>query len=175
MSTEEKQPTPPKFQKVIKKSVATPEPIKTVLPGALPVQIELGVDASMPTKATTGSAGFDVKASERKLIHAGTAKLVKTGIKLAIPAGYEAQVRSRSGMSLNHNVIVLNAPGTIDSDYRGEVGVILMNVGKQDYEVEVGEKIAQLVFAKVADIEFKEAVIASDTVRGEGGFGSTGA
>lgn len=170
----EPQPAPLKFQKVAKPKPPVTETTKAVLPGALPVQIELGVDAHMPTKATPGSAGFDLKASERKLIYAGTAKLVATGIKLAIPAGYEAQVRSRSGMSLNHNVIVLNAPGTIDSDYRGEVGVILMNVGKQDYQVEVGEKIAQLVFAKVADIEFKQSVVKADTERGEGGFGSTG-
>jgi dUTP pyrophosphatase len=103
------------------------------------------------------------------------AKLVKTGIKVSIPDGYEAQVRSRSGMSLKNNVIVLNAPGTIDSDYRGEVGVILMNVGKNDYQVEAGEKIAQLVFAKVETVDFKLATVENDTDRGEGGFGSTGA
>jgi dUTP pyrophosphatase len=171
--TEPQSPQPLKFQKVAKKQPA--ETTKAVLSGALPVQIELSQNAHMPTKATAGSAGFDIKAAESKLIYAGMAKLISTGIKLAIPAGYEAQVRSRSGMSLNSSVIVLNAPGTIDSDYRGEVGVILMNVGKQDYQVEAGEKIAQLVFAKVADIEFKEAVVKSDTERGEGGFGSTGA
>jgi len=164
-----------KFQKVVKKQPVKPEPVKAVLPGALPVEIELSAEASMPTKATVGSAGFDIKAAETKVIHAGVAKLVKTGIKLVIPSGYEAQVRSRSGMSLKHSVIVLNAPGTIDSDYRGEVGIILMNVGKQDYHVEAGEKIAQLVFSKLEDIEFKESVITSDTDRGEGGFGSTGA
>jgi dUTP pyrophosphatase len=163
-----------KFQRAVKTPVVKKEEPKVVT-NNLQVQIQVDGEGTVPTKATIGSAGYDVRAAERVLIYAGMAKLVKTGIKLAIPDGYEAQVRSRSGMSLKHNVIVLNAPGTIDSDYRGEIGVILMNVGKNDYEVEPGEKIAQLVFARVETVDFTKVVIENDTQRGEGGFGSTGA
>ena len=163
-----------KFQKVVKKQPVKSEPVKTVLPGALPVEIELSAEASMPTKATVGSAGFDVKAAETKVIHAGVAKLVKTGIKLVIPSGYEAQVRSRSGMSLKHSVIVLNAPGTIDSDYRGEIKVPLINLGLEDFTIIRGERIAQMVIAKYERISWQAAEVLSDTQRGEGGFGHTG-
>jgi dUTP pyrophosphatase len=170
-----------KFQRAVKAPVVKKEePVvkkeePKVASNNLVVQIQVEGEGVVPTKATVGSAGYDVRASERILIYAGMAKLVKTGIKVSIPDGYEAQVRSRSGMSLKNNVIVLNAPGTIDSDYRGEVGVILMNVGKNDYQVEAGEKIAQLVFAKVETVDFKLATVENDTDRGEGGFGSTGA
>ena len=100
--------------------------------------------------------------------------LVKTGIFLEIPVGYEAQVRPRSGLAFKNGVTVLNSPGTIDADYRGEVGVILINLSNEHFLINNGERIAQLVFAKVEQAQWKEVEILSDTARGEGGFGSTG-
>jgi dUTP pyrophosphatase len=100
--------------------------------------------------------------------------LVKTGLFMAIPAGYEAQVRPRSGLAFKKGITVLNSPGTIDADYRGEVGVILVNISEEDFVVEDGERIAQLVVAKCEQAEFIETSELSETERGEGGFGSTG-
>ena len=121
------------------------------------------------------ASGMDLQASEPARIHPGQSQLVKTGLKIAVPKHYEAQVRSRSGLALKKSIIVLNAPGTIDADYRGEVGVILHNLGEYPFDVAVGDRIAQLVIAPVChDVAFEIVTDLGETKRGEGGFGSTG-
>ncbi len=130
----------------------------------------------LPTYETSASAGLDIRANLTDSITLKPLErtLVKTGIFLEIPVGYEAQVRPRSGLALKNGVTVLNSPGTIDADYRGEVGVILINLSNENFLINNGERIAQLVFAKVEQAQWKEVEILSDTARGEGGFGSTG-
>jgi len=130
----------------------------------------------LPTYETTASAGVDLRANLTETITLKSLErtLVKTGVFLEIPEGYEAQVRPRSGLALKKGVTVLNSPGTIDADYRGEVGVILINLSNEDFVIENGERIAQLVFAKVEQAQWLEVKTLSDTTRGEGGFGSTG-
>lgn len=129
----------------------------------------------LPEYATQGSSGVDLRSSEDYIIKPFERALVATGIKLAIPAGYEVQVRPRSGLALKHGIIIPNAPGTIDSDYRGEVKVILMNLGREDFIIKAGDRIAQLILAPVAKISWKECAELEETARGSGGFGSTGA
>lgn len=130
----------------------------------------------LPSYETSASAGLDIRANLTDSITLKPLEraLVKTGIFLEIPVGYEAQVRPRSGLALKNGVTVLNSPGTIDADYRGEVGVILINLSNENFLIHNGERIAQLVFAKVEQAQWKEVEILSDTARGEGGFGSTG-
>ena len=130
----------------------------------------------LPTYETIASAGLDIRANLTDSITLKPLEraLVKTGIFLEIPVGYEAQVRPRSGLAFKNGVTVLNSPGTIDADYRGEVGVILINLSHENFLINNGERIAQLVFAKVEQAQWKEVEILSDTARGEGGFGSTG-
>jgi dUTP pyrophosphatase len=108
------------------------------------------------------------------VIEPGVPHLVATGIFMEFPAGYEAQVRPRSGMALKHALTVLNTPGTIDAGYRGEVSVIMLNAGKEPYEIKRGDRVAQMVINQLPDVEIVAADTLSDTVRGEGGFGSTG-
>lgn len=132
-----------------------------------------GVDAR-PTYATKGSAGMDIRANETISMPPNSRRLIKTGIHLEIPEGFEAQIRPRSGMCLKQGITVLNAPGTIDSDYRGEVGVILANTSNIGVLISKGMRIAQMVFAKYERVEFEEALTLSETERGEEGFGSTG-
>lgn len=130
----------------------------------------------LPNYETTASAGLDVRANLDESIEIkplGRA-LVKTGLFLEIPEGYECQVRPRSGLAYKKGITVLNSPGTIDADYRGEVGVILANISDETFVVSDGERIAQLVFAKFEQAEWIETNELSDTHRGEGGFGSTG-
>ena len=129
----------------------------------------------LPEYATQGSSGVDLRASEDYIIKPFERALVATGIKLAIPAGYEVQVRPRSGLALKHGIIIPNSPGTIDSDYRGEVKVILMNLGREDFIIKAGDRIAQMVLAPVAKISWEERAELEETARGAGGFGSTGA
>ena len=129
----------------------------------------------LPEYATQGSSGVDLRSSEDYIIKPFERALVATGIRLAIPAGYEVQVRPRSGLALKHGIIIPNAPGTIDSDYRGEVKVILMNLGREDFMIKAGDRIAQLILAPVAKISWKECAELEETARGAGGFGSTGA
>ncbi len=133
-------------------------------------------DLSLPTYATEGAAGLDLLAaidSEMELKpHARAA--IPCGIALALPSGYEAQVRPRSGLALNHGVTVLNAPGTIDSDYRGEIKAILINHGDAPFRITRGMKIAQIVIARHERAEIDEAATLAHTARGQGGFGSTG-
>ena len=130
----------------------------------------------LPLYETMASAGLDVRANIDSSIEIKPLEraLVKTGLFMEIPVGFECQVRPRSGLALKKGISVLNSPGTIDADYRGEVGVILINLSNETFVVEDGERIAQLVFAKVEQAEWEVAEILSDTDRGEGGFGSTG-
>ena len=128
----------------------------------------------LPAYATQGSAGVDLRASEPCVIPPGGRALVPTGLRIALPEGYEAQVRPRSGLALKHGVTLLNSPGTIDSDYRGEVGVILINLGQEPFTVQPGDRIAQMVFAPVTRGVWDEVDVLDETERGAGGFGSTG-
>lgn len=129
-----------------------------------------------PRRASSGAAGLDlVAANERPLpLAPGDRALVPTGIALELPAGFEAQVRPRSGLALKHGVTCLNSPGTIDADYRGEVGVVLINHGREPFVVERGMRVAQLVVARVADLPLVEVDALEASARGAGGFGSTG-
>lgn len=131
-------------------------------------------DFPLPEYATPASAGVDLRASEARVIPPGGRALVPTGLRIALPEGYEAQVRPRSGLALKHGVTLPNSPGTIDADYRGEIGVILMNLGQEPFIVEPGDRIAQMVVAPVARVAWSEAEVLDATERGEGGFGSTG-
>jgi len=132
------------------------------------------LDFDLPRYMTNLSAGMDLRSAEEKVLLPGERALVKTGIRLEIPEGYEAQVRPRSGLALKHGITVLNAPGTIDADYRGEVGVILINLGSEPFEIKKGDRIAQLVFAPHARAVFEEVFSLDNTERSTGGFGSTG-
>ncbi len=141
--------------------------------------IKIGVQkiddsAKIPSYAHEGDAGKDVFSNEECKIEPGARKLVSTGIKIAIPEGYECQVRPKSGLAVKKGISVANTPGTIDSGYRGEVKVILINLSKEPFEVEKGSKIAQLVFNKVEQAELEEKEQLDETARNEGGFGSTG-
>jgi dUTP pyrophosphatase len=133
---------------------------------------------ALPAYETTGSAGMDLRAAlpefEPVVLHPGERKLIPTGLKIALEPGYEAQVRPRSGLALKHGVTCLNSPGTIDSDYRGEVGVILINHGQLAFEINRGERIAQMVIAPYAQAVMAEVEALDETARGAGGFGSTG-
>jgi dUTP pyrophosphatase len=137
------------------------------------VKVKL-LGGTLPEKATPGAAGFDLVANEAAVIEPGKRRLVGTGIAIAIPAGFEGQVRPRSGLALKHGVTCLNSPGTIDSDYRGEVRVILVNHGEEPFIVERGMRIAQLVVAALAPVTLETVAVLDDTARNDGGFGSTG-
>ena len=134
------------------------------------------IPGTIPQYATNGSAGMDITAalSQSMKIEPGCVAMVPTGIAIALPEGYECQVRSRSGLAAKHGIFALNAPGTVDSDYRGEIKVILANFGKTAYEIQPGERIAQIVIAQYSHITWKQVDSLSDTERGAGGFGSTG-
>ena len=143
------------------------------------IEIELkrlahGEGLPLPSYATEHAAGLDVVAAESVTLEPGARHAVATGFAIAIPDGYEVQVRPRSGLALKNGITCLNTPGTIDSDYRGEVKVILANLGSEAFEVRRGERIAQLVPAPVLRARFAEVESLSDTGRGSGGFGSTG-
>ena len=133
-------------------------------------------DLPLPRRATPGSAGYDLCAAvDAELeLAPGARALVPTGLALALPEGYEAQVRPRSGLALRHGIVLPNAPGTIDSDYRGEVKVIVQNLGDAPFTIRRGDRIAQLVIAAVARAEWDERSELDATVRGEGGFGHSG-
>ena len=130
----------------------------------------------LPHYETGASAGMDLRANISELIKLEPLEriIVKTGLFLELPIGYEAQVRPRCGLAAKKGITVLNAPGTIDADYRGEVGVILVNLSNEPFIIQNGERIAQMVIAKHERAEWEEVTVLSDTVRGEGGFGSTG-
>jgi|SRR5690606_16366318 len=130
----------------------------------------------LPNYETIASAGMDLRAniSESRILKPLERSIVGTGLFIELPIGYEAQVRPRSGLAAKKGITVLNSPGTIDADYRGEIGVILVNLSNDDFEIQNGERIAQLVIAKHERAEWFEVTELSETSRGEGGFGSTG-
>ena len=130
----------------------------------------------LPAYATPESAGMDLRANitEPIVLHPLERRIIPTGLYIALPPGYEAQVRPRSGLAFNHGITVLNSPGTIDSDYRGELGVLLVNLSNEDFTVEAGERIAQMVIARHEQGEFVEVEELDDTERGAGGYGHTG-
>lgn len=133
--------------------------------------------AVIPEYKTAGSAGLDLCVlleTENEILKPGEIKLFKTGLSMALPDSYEAQLRSRSGLSLKNGIVILNAPGTVDSDYRGEIGLIIMNCGKYDFLVENGMRLAQMVVAKYEKIEIDMVDSIESTERDSGGFGSTG-
>lgn len=135
---------------------------------------KLTPSAIIPTYAHPGDAGMDLSATETLDLEPGAYAMVATGLAIELPRGTEAQVRPRSGLAAKHGVTVLNAPGTIDEGYRGEIKVILINHGKETFHIEPGMRIAQLVIAQVLTVEVKEAEKMTETARNEGGFGSTG-
>lgn len=132
--------------------------------------------SSLPTYQTEGAAGMDLYANldEPVIIEKGKIKLIPTGLFIALPLGYEAQIRSRSGMTLKHGIVVANGIGTIDCDYRGEIQIILINLGEKDYTINPGERIAQMVINQYSKAVFEEVEVLDDTLRGEGGFGHSG-
>ena len=133
-----------------------------------------GQGLDLPAYATDGAAGMDVVSAEDATIAPGARHAVATGLALAIPSGYEVQVRPRSGLALKHGITVPNTPGTIDSDYRGELKVILINLGAEAFAVRRGDRVAQLVLAPVTRVAWLTVEELDETARGEGGFGSTG-
>lgn len=134
----------------------------------------LCTEAKLPSYAHAGDSGMDLYSIEDVVLQPRERKLIKTGLQIALPKGFEAQVRPKSGLAANFGVTVLNTPGTIDSCYRGEVMVIMANFGKEPYKVEKGKKIAQMVIAKVEDAGVEEVEVLDETTRNAGGFGSTG-
>lgn len=138
--------------------------------------LEHAVGLKLPTYATEQSAGMDLSAAleEPFILEPGQRALISTGLSIALPTGYEAQIRPRSGLALKHGITVLNSPGTIDADYRGEIKVILANLGNEDFTIERGMRIAQMVVAKHANVAWEVSEELAETDRGAGGFGSTG-
>ncbi|MEK6958354.1 MAG: dUTP diphosphatase [archaeon] len=137
--------------------------VKKVSPGAI-----------IPKLEHAGDAGFDLYSNEEMILKPMERKLVATGISIAIEKGFEAQVRPKSGLAINHGITIPNSPGTIDAGYRGEIKVIMLNLGEKEYKVEKGKKIAQLVFSRIEEPEIIEVKELDETKRGKGGFGSTG-
>ncbi|MDZ4862224.1 MAG: dUTP diphosphatase [Gemmatimonadota bacterium] len=133
-----------------------------------------GAGLPVPTPATPGSAGLDVASAEEGILTPLERRLFRTGFAIAIPSGYECQIRPRSGLALKHGITLPNSPATIDSDYRGELMVALVNLGSEPFAVTRGMRIGQLVFARVEQATFREVAELPPTSRGEGGFGSTG-
>lgn len=147
------------------------------LPDPIEVQVKRlpnGAGLPLPDYASTGAAGMDICSAESVVLRAGNRLAVATGFAFAIPHGYEVQVRPRSGLALKNGITCLNTPGTIDSDYRGEVKVILANLGADDFNITKGDRIAQIVVAPVQHATMVEVEELDDTARGAGGFGSTG-
>lgn len=130
----------------------------------------------LPTYATAGSAGLDLRAALDEPVTLGSLEraLIPTGLYLAIPEGYEVQIRPRSGLALKHGITVLNTPGTIDSDYRGEICVTLVNLSREPFTIEPGERICQMILARYEQVAWEEVDVLDETERGEGGFGHTG-
>ena len=133
-----------------------------------------GEGLALPAYETEHAAGMDLRAAEDAILAPGGRAMVATGFAIALPHGFEAQLRPRSGLAARHGVTVLNAPGTIDADYRGEIKVILINHGEASFAIKRGDRIAQMIISPVTRIRFTEEDSLSDTARGSGGFGSTG-
>jgi dUTP pyrophosphatase len=140
----------------------------------LVMQLSHGEGLPLPARATPGAAGIDIMAAVEMTIAAAARALVPTGLCVAVPSGYEVQLRPRSGLALTHGVTLLNTPATIDSDYRGELRVILINHGSEPFVIHRGDRIAQLLVQKVELVVFREVAELPDSGRGAGGFGSTG-
>ena len=142
------------------------------------MQLPHGQDLPLPSYETSEAAGMDLRAAVPKdaplTLKPGARELVPTGLAMAIPPGFEAQIRPRSGLALRHGLSLVNAPGTIDSDYRGEIKIILINQGDEDFEISRGMRIAQMVIAPVLQVAIEPVTSLDDTARGAGGFGSTG-
>jgi dUTP pyrophosphatase len=134
----------------------------------------LNPDAVIPKYQTSEAAGFDLHSVDEKTIKAGERDVIKTGLAVALPKGYELQVRPRSGLALKNGITVLNTPGTVDSDYRGELMVILLNTAKEDFVIKKGDRIAQAVIKEILQADFAVVDELDSTERGAGGFGSTG-
>jgi dUTP pyrophosphatase len=150
-------------------------PMHSSNPVPVPIRrLPHGAGLDLPAYATQGAAGMDVVSAEDVTIAPGARHAVATGLAMAIPAGFEVQVRPRSGLALKHGITVPNTPGTIDSDYRGELKVILINHGAEPFAIRRGDRIAQLVLAPVTQAAWLEVEELDETARGEGGFGSTG-
>jgi dUTP pyrophosphatase len=154
----------------------TAPPVKIARVRIALMRLPHAADLPVPSYATAGAAGLDLLAAIDKPVDLAPRqfKLIPTGIAIALPHGYEAQVRPRSGLALKHGLTILNAPGTVDADYRGEIGALLVNHGEAVIRLERGMRIAQLVIAAVAQAHFIECASLPPTVRAEGGFGSTG-
>ena len=135
---------------------------------------KLSEKAILPSIAHPGDAGMDLFSIENKILESGRSYLVKTGISIQLPKNTEAQIRPRSGLALKHTIALTNTPGTIDEGYRGEIGVIMINHGRENFEITEGMKIAQMVIKPIYEVKITEVNDLSDTSRGEGGFGSTG-
>ncbi len=133
-----------------------------------------GEGLDLPDYQSEGAAGLDVRAAEDRMLQPGETALIPTGFAIAVPIGYEAQLRPRSGLALKHGITLPNSPGTIDSDYRGPIGVILTNLGHEPFFVNRGDRIAQMVIAKVERAQFELVESLDETERGAGGFGSSG-
>ena len=138
------------------------------------LRLAYAIDLPFPSYATTGAAGMDLRSAEALTLKPGARALVATGIAIALPEHFEAQVRPRSGLAVKHGVTVLNSPGTIDADYRGEIKVPLINLGTEDFIIARGDRIAQMVVAPVTTAELLEVADLGETLRGAGGFGSSG-
>ena len=146
---------------------------------AVPIRrVALGLGLPLPAYESAGAAGLDLRAAlaegEPLTLAPGQRMAVPTGVALQLPQGYEAQVRPRSGLALRHGVTVLNAPGTVDSDYRGEISAILVNLGQESFTIRRGDRIAQMIVAPVVQAKLREVEALDETARGAGGFGSTG-
>jgi len=140
----------------------------------LVVRLPHGEGLPLPARATAQAAGMDLVAAVEVSLAPGERKLVPTGLKVAVPAGYELQLRPRSGLALKHGITLPNTPATIDADYRGELQVILMNLGHEPFTVRRGDRIAQMLVQRVEAVAFREVEVLPESGRGEGGFGSTG-
>jgi dUTP pyrophosphatase len=142
------------------------------------MRLEHGRDLSLPAYETSGAAGMDLRAAIAEdatlVLRPGARAVVPTGLAIVLPPGHEAQVRPRSGLALRHGVTLVNSPGTVDSDYRGEIKAILINLGDEDFIIRRGDRIAQLVIAPVEQARWREMQSLETTARGDGGFGSTG-
>lgn len=128
----------------------------------------------LPEYKTKGSVGCDLYAAHNEAVKSGEFKMIRTGIKIALPHGYEAQIRPRSGLAAKHGISIVNTPGTVDADYRGEISVILINFGKEEFRISKGDRIAQLIVNKIETAEWELTPQLEKSGRGEGGFGSTG-
>ena len=138
------------------------------------VNIDIGMNGFLPIRATAGSSGYDLRAASGGILPAGSKLKVPLDIRLEIEPGFEMQIRTRSGLASKHEIVVLNSPGTIDADFRGEVCVILKNLSQEDFTFERGDRVAQAVFAKVETANIHQVSMLATTERGAGGFGSTG-